>query len=129
MYPQAPGLCVCMCSACLVHRHPGARDRLVAAREFTYLLFVCICVCGVGGCVDIRTISGHKAAITSLDFHLYGDILASGSMDTNLKVRAWVGWGTGHTTRGRLTQVGHFLGPETVILMMRERETLMTHRI
>ena len=35
---------------------------------------------------DIRTISGHKAAITSLDFHLYGDILASGSMDTNFKV-------------------------------------------
>lgn len=34
----------------------------------------------------IRSISGHKAAISSLDFHGYGDILASGSMDTNLKV-------------------------------------------
>ena len=34
----------------------------------------------------VRSISGHKAAIHSLDFHRYGDILASGSMDTNLKV-------------------------------------------
>ncbi len=34
----------------------------------------------------VRSISGHKAAICSLDFHRYGDILASGSMDTNLKV-------------------------------------------
>ena len=34
----------------------------------------------------VRTISGHKAAISSLDFHRYGDILATGSMDTNLKV-------------------------------------------
>ena len=36
----------------------------------------------------VRTISGHTAAICSLDFHRYGDILASGSMDTNLKV--WI---------------------------------------
>lgn len=34
----------------------------------------------------VRTISGHIAAVCSLDFHRYGDILASGSMDTNLKV-------------------------------------------
>ena len=33
-----------------------------------------------------RNISGHKAAVRSLDFHRYGDILASGSMDTNIKV-------------------------------------------
>ena len=37
-------------------------------------------------CSVIRSISGHKAAICSLDFHRFGDILASGSMDTNLKV-------------------------------------------
>ena len=37
--------------------------------------------------VAVRSISGHKAAICSLDFHRYGDILASGSMDTNLKVK------------------------------------------
>jgi len=37
-------------------------------------------------CIAVRSISGHKAAICSLDFHRYGDILASGSMDTNLKV-------------------------------------------
>jgi WD40 repeat protein len=35
----------------------------------------------------VRSISGHKAAICSMDFHRYGDILASGSMDTNLKVK------------------------------------------
>ena len=34
----------------------------------------------------IRSISAHKAATCSLDFHRFGDILASGSMDTNLKV-------------------------------------------
>ena len=34
----------------------------------------------------IRSISGHKAAICSLDFHRYGDIMGTGSMDTNLKV-------------------------------------------
>ena len=34
----------------------------------------------------VRSISGHKAAVSSLDFHRYGDILASGSMDTNVKV-------------------------------------------
>ena len=38
-------------------------------------------------CIAVRSISGHKAAICSLDFHRYGDILASGSMDTNLKVQ------------------------------------------
>lgn len=36
--------------------------------------------------IAVRSISGHKATICSLDFHRYGDILASGSMDTNLKV-------------------------------------------
>ena len=36
--------------------------------------------------IGVRSISGHKAAVCSLDFHRYGDILASGSMDTNLKV-------------------------------------------
>ena len=38
-------------------------------------------------CIAVRSISGHKAAICSLDFLRYGDILASGSMDTNLKVQ------------------------------------------
>lgn len=34
----------------------------------------------------VRSISGHKAAVRCLDFHRYGDVLASGSMDTNIKV-------------------------------------------
>ena len=38
-------------------------------------------------CAAVRSISGHKAAITCLDFHRYGDILGSGSMDTNVKVQ------------------------------------------
>ena len=59
--------------------------------------------CGVCGCACIllaivllslslslstavRSITGHKAAVSCLDFHRYGDILASGSMDTNVKV-------------------------------------------
>jgi katanin p80 WD40 repeat-containing subunit B1 len=38
----------------------------------------------------VRNISGHKSSIKCLDFHRYGDILASGSLDTNIKVRAIV---------------------------------------
>ena len=34
----------------------------------------------------IRALSGHTSGVMSLDFHRYGDILASGSMDTNLKI-------------------------------------------
>ena len=34
----------------------------------------------------VRSISAHKASIHCLDFHRYGDILASGSLDTNIKV-------------------------------------------
>lgn len=34
----------------------------------------------------VRSLAGHKAAITTLDFHRYGDIIGTGSMDTNLKV-------------------------------------------
>ncbi len=37
-------------------------------------------------CLVVRSISGHKASIRALDFHRYGDILASGSLDTNIKV-------------------------------------------
>ena len=41
-------------------------------------------------CAAVRSISGHKAAITCLDFHRYGDILGSGSMDTNVKVQGLI---------------------------------------
>ena len=34
----------------------------------------------------IRTLTGHKANIRCLDFHPYGDFVASGSLDTNVKV-------------------------------------------
>lgn len=34
----------------------------------------------------LRTLMGHKASITSLGFHPFGDFLASSSMDTNIKV-------------------------------------------
>lgn len=33
---------------------------------------------------------GHKANITSLGFHPFGDFLASSSMDTNIKVSVFV---------------------------------------
>ena len=34
----------------------------------------------------IRTLTGHKSSIRSLDFHPYGDYAASGSLDFNIKV-------------------------------------------
>ena len=34
----------------------------------------------------LRTLTGHKAGIKSLDFHPYGAYTASGSMDCNVKV-------------------------------------------
>ena len=34
----------------------------------------------------VRTLTGHKSSIKSLDFHPYGEFVASGSLDTNLKV-------------------------------------------
>ena len=34
----------------------------------------------------IRTLTGHKAGLTCADFHPYGDFLASGSADKNLKL-------------------------------------------
>lgn len=52
---------------------------------FPHLNLVISCL--LLSCIAVRSISGHKAAICSLDFHRYGDILASGSMDTNLKVQ------------------------------------------
>ena len=35
----------------------------------------------------MRTLTGHKSSIRSLDFHPYGDYAASGSLDCNIKVR------------------------------------------
>ena len=34
----------------------------------------------------VRTLTGHRAGIKALDFHPYGDFLATGSTDTNIKV-------------------------------------------
>ena len=34
----------------------------------------------------MRTLSGHKANIKSLDFHPYGDFVASGSVDTSVRI-------------------------------------------
>lgn len=39
----------------------------------------------------LRTLVGHKANICSLDFHPYGEFVASGSQDTNIKVRPRTG--------------------------------------
>lgn len=36
----------------------------------------------------VRTLAGHKSGIRSLDFHPYGDYVASGSLDCNIKVDA-----------------------------------------
>ena len=36
--------------------------------------------------VVLRTLMGHKANVCSLDFHPFGEYLASGSVDTNIKV-------------------------------------------
>ncbi len=34
----------------------------------------------------VRTLTGHRSSCLSLEFHPFGDFLASGSLDTNLKV-------------------------------------------
>lgn len=34
----------------------------------------------------VRTLTGHKANVRSLDFHPYGEFVASGSNDTTVKV-------------------------------------------
>lgn len=36
--------------------------------------------------VVLRTLIGHKANICSVDFHPFGEYLASGSVDTDIKV-------------------------------------------
>jgi katanin p80 WD40 repeat-containing subunit B1 len=38
----------------------------------------------------LRTLTGHKSGITCVDFHPYGDFLASGSSDSGIKVRTWM---------------------------------------
>jgi len=38
----------------------------------------------------LRTLTGHKASVRSMDFHPYGDYVATGSLDTNIKVRITV---------------------------------------
>lgn len=35
----------------------------------------------------MRTLTGHKANIKSIDFHPYGEFIASGSLDTTVRVR------------------------------------------
>uniref|UniRef100_A0A3Q4I751 Katanin p80 (WD repeat containing) subunit B 1 n=1 Tax=Neolamprologus brichardi TaxID=32507 RepID=A0A3Q4I751_NEOBR len=40
----------------------------------------------IAGEIFLRTLMGHKANITSLGFHPFGDFLASSSMDTNIKL-------------------------------------------
>ena len=37
--------------------------------------------------VVLRTLTGHKSSVRSMDFHPYGDYVATGSLDTNIKVR------------------------------------------
>ena len=34
----------------------------------------------------VRTLQGHKAACTAVDFHPFGEFFASGSVDTSLKI-------------------------------------------
>ncbi|CAG2066509.1 unnamed protein product, partial [Timema podura] len=34
----------------------------------------------------VRTLTGHKASIRSIDFHPYGDFLTSGSLDTSIRL-------------------------------------------
>lgn len=36
----------------------------------------------------IRTLTGHKSSIRCVDFHPYGDFVASGSLDSDIKVCA-----------------------------------------
>jgi WD40 repeat protein len=67
---------------------------------YTSLVFMAL-ECGDGGAITrsltsalrgvlarvvVRSLNGHKANIRSLDFHPYGDFIASGSLDTVLKV-------------------------------------------
>lgn len=48
-------------------------------RRYTLVNVVCFVLV-------FRTLMGHKANICSVDFHPFGEYLASGSMDTNIKV-------------------------------------------
>ena len=34
----------------------------------------------------VRTLTGHKSNIRTIDFHPYGDFIGTGSLDTNIKV-------------------------------------------
>uniref|UniRef100_A0A803SSW7 Katanin p80 WD40 repeat-containing subunit B1 n=1 Tax=Anolis carolinensis TaxID=28377 RepID=A0A803SSW7_ANOCA len=49
----------------------------------------------------LRTLMGHKANICSLDFHPFGGFVASGSMDTNIKVRPSLPFIYGHESAVR----------------------------
>ena len=44
------------------------------------LIFLCLCI------AVLRTLTGHKASVRSLDFHPLGDYVASGSQDSTIKV-------------------------------------------
>eukprot|EP00960_Hanusia_phi_P065551 766132-Hanusia_phi.AAC.3 len=46
------------------------------------------CVCLIACFQAIRTLLGHRTDCLSVDFHPYGAFFASGSLDTNLKVRS-----------------------------------------
>jgi WD40 repeat protein len=37
-------------------------------------------------CAVVRTFTGHRSNCASLDFHPFGEFLASGSSDTNMKI-------------------------------------------
>lgn len=69
-----------------IWRQIEVRTGLLVVLMLLLLYWCCCCYCLLLF-VAVRSISGHKAAICSMDFHRYGDILASGSMDTNLKVK------------------------------------------
>lgn len=40
--------------------------------------------------VVVRTLTGHKSSVRSMDFHPYGSYVATGSLDTNIKVKEYV---------------------------------------
>jgi len=59
--------------------HIWREHSLLAIANF--LVFICHCF------VVLRTLTGHKSSVRSMDFHPYGNYVATGSTDTNIKVR------------------------------------------
>ena len=83
--------CTCKHFSCLSRFI--ACEKNIAISYFTVMRTLCflvkfiICVRKMFYFTVMRTLTGHKSSVRSLDFHPYGDYAASGSLDCNIKVK------------------------------------------